>query len=590
MRPIVYQKTRELSTTSTLAKKGLNLRDLPQLLNLDYCLDNTNFFITSDGGLEKREGMETLFSVAGTDGIVMLEKYTDDLYLFAYATTLAAYRLSTGAITNIKTNFVQSGSFSGQRYGDYFFIASPGDPIGRVEQTLNFNGQTVNFTVGQIITGATSGAYGTLLAQTDLGATGTLTLGSISGTFQNGEALSDPLGGNGNANGVLYFTYTALSGAPTAVVIKATGARLYAGISEGSVRYAATDIGSNPPFTNWTVATGSTAPGQVSYRNAGKPNSIEPLGNLILVFAEYGKWAFHTETIDSAGTLVKVDITDMFRQDSGGGRGAKTTEAGLAYVNSQGLWLLVSVGQQNVKYSDQEYVSTPLLGSDYFSDFDFSNCDIAYIPQKHTILLTGAKDSSKNNIILTYNTEFKSIGRLTGMNVNRFMEDGELLYGTATNSNSVPRLFYGHSDNGNEIGCVFYQEIKTGNLEANQSMVGQYMNGEISLSSYVIVSFDIFDYEGKFVPNKLRLRWEADGEMSLLDGYGTASWGLSPLGGDVGTAGAKEDFAGARGRINNYQRLRVKFIEHSNLDFRLNWFSIQTRQKRNIRRRNLTEL
>ena len=107
MRPIVYQKTRELSTTSTLAKKGLNLRDLPQLLNLDYCLDNTNFFITSDGGLEKREGMETLFSVAGTDGIVMLEKYTDDLYLFAYATTLAAYRLSTGAITNIKTNLVQ---------------------------------------------------------------------------------------------------------------------------------------------------------------------------------------------------------------------------------------------------------------------------------------------------------------------------------------------------------------------------------------------------------------------------------------------------------------------------------------------------
>lgn len=589
MRPIFSPvKTRGSKVTSTMAKSGLNLRDLPQLLSVEYCLDNTNFFITSDGGLTKRGGMKQLFSVAGNDGIVMAEKYTDDLYIFGYANTVAAYRLSTGVVTNIKTNFVQAGSFSGQRYGDYFFVASPSDPIGRIEMTLDFNGQTVNFTVGQIITGGTSGATGTLLSQTDSGATGTLTLGSITGTFVNGEPITDPLGGNGNVDGVLDFTYTALS-APQALVIKASGARMYAGLSDGSVRYAATDTGTNPPFTNWTVATGATSPGQVAYRNAGKVNSIEPLGNLMLVFGDYGKWAFHTETIDSAGTLVKIDITDMFRQDSGGGRGAKTTKAGLAYVNSQGLWILTSVGQQNIKYSDQEYVSTLVLGSDYFTDFDYLSSDIAYIPEKQTILLTGAKDSSKNNIILTYNTEYKSIGKLT-MSINRFMEDGGILFGSSSIDNSLHQLFTGNSDNGNEIGCTYYQELRVGDLETVKTMLGQYVNGKISDSSYVIMSFDIFDITGELKTNKLRLKWTTSSELQPLSGYGLVSWGSSPTGGGNPSTGPFEVFSGSRERINNFQRIRVKFIEHSNLPFQINWFSILTREKRLIRRRDLVKL
>lgn len=84
-------------------------------------------------------------------------------------------------------------------------LLGPVDIIRRYlpEADLDFDGQTTNFTLTQTITGATSGATGTLDSQTDSGATGTLTLTGVSGIFVDDEALSDEGSGDGTANGVL---------------------------------------------------------------------------------------------------------------------------------------------------------------------------------------------------------------------------------------------------------------------------------------------------------------------------------------------------------------------------------------------------
>lgn len=66
---------------------------------------------------------------------------------------------------------------------------------GLIIYPLPFKNQTANFTVGQVVTGGTSGATGTIESQTDAGATGSLVLINESGTFVDGEALTDPLGG-----------------------------------------------------------------------------------------------------------------------------------------------------------------------------------------------------------------------------------------------------------------------------------------------------------------------------------------------------------------------------------------------------------
>ena len=68
---------------------------------------------------------------------------------------------------------------------------------------LDYDGQTANFAEGLTITGATSGATGVILVDVDAGATGTLTLNNVSGTFENDEIITDTATGSATVNGVL---------------------------------------------------------------------------------------------------------------------------------------------------------------------------------------------------------------------------------------------------------------------------------------------------------------------------------------------------------------------------------------------------
>jgi len=71
---------------------------------------------------------------------------------------------------------------------------------------LDYDGQTVNFTDGETVTGGTSGATGIVDIDNDAGATGTLVLSSVTGTFQNNEALTGSSTGVAVVDGVLQNT------------------------------------------------------------------------------------------------------------------------------------------------------------------------------------------------------------------------------------------------------------------------------------------------------------------------------------------------------------------------------------------------
>lgn len=83
------------------------------------------------------------------------------------------------------------------------FRLGRGEQLKDVERlgALAFDGQTGNFTVGETITGGTSGATGVLIEQTDAGADGTLILNEIDGIFVNNEAITDSGAGAAVANG-----------------------------------------------------------------------------------------------------------------------------------------------------------------------------------------------------------------------------------------------------------------------------------------------------------------------------------------------------------------------------------------------------
>ena len=73
---------------------------------------------------------------------------------------------------------------------------------------LAYDAQTGDFTVGSVLTGGTSGATATISGDVDNGTTGTLTLASVVGVFQDNETITDAVTGSATTNGVVGNTIT----------------------------------------------------------------------------------------------------------------------------------------------------------------------------------------------------------------------------------------------------------------------------------------------------------------------------------------------------------------------------------------------
>ncbi|MDP2620586.1 MAG: hypothetical protein Q8P46_10495, partial [Hyphomicrobiales bacterium] len=82
----------------------------------------------------------------------------------------------------------------------------------RPGSTLAYDNQTANFTAGAVLTGSTSGATARITADTDAGATGTVTLRDITGEFVDDETITDSAGGSALANGVMAHQNAVLLG------------------------------------------------------------------------------------------------------------------------------------------------------------------------------------------------------------------------------------------------------------------------------------------------------------------------------------------------------------------------------------------
>lgn len=73
----------------------------------------------------------------------------------------------------------------------------------RAPGILNYNNQTANFTLGDILTGTNSGATARIVSDSDGGTFGALSLGNIQGTFSNGEIITGSTTGSANAVGTV---------------------------------------------------------------------------------------------------------------------------------------------------------------------------------------------------------------------------------------------------------------------------------------------------------------------------------------------------------------------------------------------------
>ena len=140
---------------------------------------------------------------------------------------------------------------NGVGYGFYHITRAAHRP----GSNLLYKAQAVNFTIGAVLTGGTSGASGRIIGDTDAGVTGTLVLKSIVGAFLDNEPLTDSSGGAATCDGVLVPQNAALLGSTTpvsAAVETTAGFGADFGITSGNVDVNVT--GDAAKTMDWTTS------------------------------------------------------------------------------------------------------------------------------------------------------------------------------------------------------------------------------------------------------------------------------------------------------------------------------------------------
>lgn len=498
---------------------------------------------------------------------------------------------------------------SGTLPGEYTLIVS--DATAAFTHGESITGGTLSgailsninpFDDGQIITGQTSGATARIILDQDNGATGVLTLGNISGTFQNGETLIDEqaVPGRGTASTALTYAISQVSDAPKARYILYGDRRLLLYQLEQDVAgwaYSEADDGSNPPFTNWTVGSAFNDPGAGTFRNGERALTASLLGNIYFIGFSKGYHSFSIDQTEISGVSSKFDNPIQTKEGIGISL-SKTTDIGVVVCGKFGIKLLVSLGQSNVPYSDQWETLTEQLGEEYFDDVDFSDGDIIYDEVRGYIYVSCAKGGATKNLILAckvtlpgIETDVKSgaTSFFTGLNPYKFLEKNGEIYFTSSIDGETFHLFDGENDNGEEVYSQYYQELTFGTLTDTFNLDEFKCEGELSPASTITVSFDTFDENGYFEIARKSYTWTATNSYTGGGGW-SSPWGSTGWGSGGASNGLVYDSTGATPGLRGLTRVRVRFESSDTADHVLATFSARASIIAPTRNVKLTEI
>lgn len=154
-------------------------------------------------------------TITGVPTCWLYRQTANDGTSFGTSTGTVSANLWSLALKSGQQVYLETKVIGRQRNGINTIFFHAAVSAGRPGATLNYQTQTGNFTLGDIVTGGTSGATGRITAATNSGATGSLTLQDIIGTFVNNENLTDGAGGVAVANGGITESAAALAGSFT---------------------------------------------------------------------------------------------------------------------------------------------------------------------------------------------------------------------------------------------------------------------------------------------------------------------------------------------------------------------------------------
>lgn len=390
------------------------------------------------------------------------------------------------------------------------------------------------------------------------------------------------------------FAISEVAASPVMTTISPIGNRMAGVLASDTTQiiYSAADDGTNPPFDDWTIGTDPADAGQVGYRNAGQVYQVLFLGNIVIALAEFGKWGFTIDITELGGTPQKLDQTIFSNQDLGGFSGL-ITEKGLFYVNEAAIMLLVSVGQDNIPYSKQEFNQSYVLGADQFDDISFLGASLAYDDKNERLFIScRSSGSSVNNRVIVYNTQTKAYSEFTNWNISFFYTDFDgIMYGCSSVKNVVYKCLDGYTDDGLAIGTEYYQELTgIGDYNTAKDLLKFMVQADIPQGLELRFSFDIWNYYNVFQENVKSFYMGLTNPPEQADGYGEISYGGGGYGGNPSFSGADQgDYDTSTLFIRNFQRIFVRVTASGQQGHTMNMFMADIYEKRPIRIRNIVQ-
>lgn len=173
------------------------------IYDITTILDPEPFILVTDEGDELVTDLGDNLGVLSTDGLERITGQTGGDWVTVQFATSGGTFLS--CVNGTDPMLVYDGQ--------YFTPVDASDIY-----TLNYSGGSAAFTVGETVTGGTSGATAVIRNIFGSEASGTLIIDTLSGNFQNAEALTDGEGGSANANGTEAAKFTGIDEVDTATL------------------------------------------------------------------------------------------------------------------------------------------------------------------------------------------------------------------------------------------------------------------------------------------------------------------------------------------------------------------------------------
>lgn len=519
------------------SRDGMNQRDLQNRLSDLQAVMLENYVVLGDGRIRVREGLSETESFSGIPNFIGF--LSSDVVVYGYDdgsnSKLATYTFSTDTSVVVNT-FTSQDQICGARYGDYFYASDGTDKIGCIYKGGRFfayTGASGDFTIGETVTGSTSGAKGRIVADDDNGTSGTLVIDTITGTFQ-GETIT---GGTSlktatiSGAGALWYELTNAPACKNLGLYQSSnGTFLVAGNTDtntGQTKWSEAHILTNIneiPFLGWSAdAIPEPDDAGVTLFNAGgKMNSLITHKDYIVTFYDDATSAVKIDVVnvDSVGLAQKTVV--QHQEFNFGGYSALSTPFGIFYTNENGVFQMELIGTDK-----QEFQISDVLGN-YIDDIDFSNSSLVWDGKKQ-ILVFCATNGTTNNLCLCYNLVEKAWSTFTGWNIHmgarQATGDKNDVYGVDSISGKLYKLFDGYTDLGLPIRTRFLSKKEDEKDPAmRKNLKNIWLKGKLSPTSQLKVDIHTWDKKGR-LNSPTTFYWNGESRSSEVFGYGKTGYG-----------------------------------------------------------------